>query len=125
MQARIVAVRELPRGTPMGYGAEYVTRRPTRVADIPIGYADGFTVTPASANAGWRGIKALLRDLTQRGSGVSINIRGQRAPVLGRVAMQICTVDVTDIPGVRPGDIADVPARRITASARLPRVYED
>ena len=39
--------------------------------------------------------------------------------------MQICTVDVTDIPGVAVGDIATVPARRITASARLPRIYED
>ena len=50
---------------------------------------------------------------------------GRRAPVVGRVAMQTCTVDVTDIPDVAVGDVATVPARRITASARLPRVYED
>ncbi len=125
MQARIVAVRDVPPGTPVGYGGEHVTRRPTKLAVVPVGYADGFTVTPASANAGWRGLKTLLRGLIGRGQGVFVSVRGQRAPVLGRVAMQICTVDVTDIPGVQPGDIADVPARRITASARLPRVFED
>ena len=49
----------------------------------------------------------------------------KRAPVVGRVAMQICTVDVTDIPGVSVGDVVTLPARRITASARLIRLYED
>ena len=125
MQARVVAVREVPAGTPIGYGGEYVTKRRTRLAVLPVGYADGFTVAPASANQGMRGLKTLLRDLTGRGPGLSVKIRGAQAPVLGRVAMQICTVDVTDIPGICPGDVADVPARRITASARLPRVYED
>ena len=45
--------------------------------------------------------------------------------MVGRVAMQTSLVDVTDLPGVAVGDIATVPARRITASARLPRIYED
>ena len=125
LQARVVAVRDVPAGTAVGYGGEYVTRRPTRLAVLPIGYADGFTVAPASATAGWRGVKTLLRDLAGRGPGLHVTVRGRRAPVLGRVAMQICMVDVTDIPGVDVGDIATIPARRITASARLPRVYED
>jgi alanine racemase len=125
MQARVVAVREVPKGTPIGYGGEYVTRRPTRLAVLPVGYADGFTVAPASANSGLRGVKTLLRDLMGHGAGLSVRIRGANAPVLGRVAMQICSADVTDIPGVQPGDVVDIPARRITASARLPRVYED
>ena len=125
LQARVVAVRDVPAGTAIGYGGEYVTKRPTRLAVLPLGYADGFTVAPASATSGWRGVRTLLRDLAGRGPGVSVSLRGRRAPVLGRVAMQICTVDVTEIPGVAVGDIATVPARRITASARLPRVYED
>lgn len=123
MQARIVAVRDVPRGTSIGYGGEHVTRRPTKLAVLPVGYADGFTTAPASASAGWRGVKTLLRGLM--GGGAFVTIGGQRTPVLGRVAMQISTVDVTDIPGVQPGDVADVPARRILASARLPRVFED
>ena len=107
-------------GTDVGYGGEYVTRRPTKLAVLPVGYADGFTVAPASVNSGWRGLKNLLRPAP-----VTVAIRGKRAPVVGRVAMQICTVDVTGIADVSVGDVVTVPARRITASARLPRVYEE
>jgi len=120
LQARVVSVRDVPAGSAIGYGGEYVTRRPSKLAVLPIGYAEGFTVAPASASAGWRGLKALLRPVQQ-----SVTVRGRSAPILGRVAMQICTVDVTDIPNVAPGDIVTVPARRITASARLPHLYEE
>lgn len=120
MQARIVAIREVPAGTAVGYGGEYVTRRPTRLAVLPVGYADGFTVAPASVNSGWRGLRTLLRPAP-----VTVMVGGKRAPVVGRVAMQICTVDVTDVPDVSVGEVVTVPARRITASARLPRLYED
>ncbi len=120
LQARVVSVRDVPTGTAVGYGGEFVTRRPTKLAVLPLGYADGFTVAPASAGRGWRGLKALLRPTP-----VTVTIRGQRVPVVGRVAMQICTVDVTDVPGVAVGDVVTAPARRITASARLPRVYQE
>jgi alanine racemase len=120
MQARVVAVRDVPARSPIGYGGEFVTKRPTRLAILSIGYADGFTVAPASTASGWRGLKALLHPTS-----LSVTLRGARAPVIGRVSMQVCTLDVTDVPGVAPGDVATVPARRITASARLPRVYED
>jgi len=120
MQARIVTVRDVPVGSPVGYGGEWTARRPSRLAVLPVGYADGFTVSPGSTVAGWRGLKALLRPTKP-----SVTVRGVRAPVVGRVAMQICTVDVTDIPGVSVGDVVTVPARRITASARLPRVFEE
>lgn len=120
MLARVVAVRDVPAGSAIGYGGEFVTRRPTKLAVLPVGYADGFTVAPASVGAGLRGLKNLLRPAP-----VTVTVRGKRAPVLGRVAMQICTVDVTDVPGVSVGDVVTVPARRITASARLPRLYED
>ena len=120
MQARVVAIRLLPSGSAVGYGGECVTRRPTTLAVLPIGYADGFTVAPLSASSGWRGLKNWLRP-----SPVTVTVQGKRASVLGRVSMQICSVDVTDIPGVAVGDIVTVPARRITASARLQRVYEE
>ncbi|MDQ2799622.1 MAG: alanine racemase [Armatimonadota bacterium] len=120
MQARIIAVREVPAGSAIGYGGEYATRRQSKLAVLPIGYADGFTVAPASVGSGWHGIKNLLRP-----SPITVTVRGKRAPVLGRVAMQICTVDVTNIPGVTVGDIVTILARRITASARLPRFYEE
>ncbi len=125
LEARIAAVREVPAGTAVGYGGEFVTRRPTRLAILPIGYADGFTLQPASATGGKRGLQTLLRDFGRGGPRLFVTVRGQRVPVIGRVAMQMCALDVTDLPGVAVGDVAVVPARRITASARLPRVYED
>jgi len=123
LQARIVAVRDVPAGASVGYGGEWTARRASRLAVLPIGYADGFGISPASAGQGWRGVKTLLRGL--RGGGLTVSVRGRRAPVVGRVAMQICTADVSDIPGVSAGDIVTLPARRITTSARLPRVYQD
>lgn len=123
LQARIVAVRDLPRGASLGYGGEFVTQRASRIAVLPIGYADGFAVAPLSAQSGWRGLKSLLRGLG--GSGMTVTVRGRRVPVVGRIAMQICTVDVSDVPGVQVGDVVSLPARRITASARLLRLYTD
>ena len=120
MQARIVAVRDVPAGSAIGYGGEYVTRRASKLAVLPVGYADGFTVAPASVSSGWRGLKNLLRPAQ-----ITVTIRGRRAPVVGRVAMQICTVDVSDVPDVAVGDVVTVPARRLTAGARLVRLYED
>lgn len=120
MQARIVSVRDVPAGSAIGYGGEFRTRRASKLAVLPVGYADGFTTAPASGTRGWRGLKSLLRPAP-----VTVTVRGKRAPVVGRVAMQTCVVDVTDIPGVAAGDAAVVPVRRLMASARLPRVFAD
>ena len=120
MSARVVSVRQVPAGSAIGYGGDFVTRRPSTLAVLPIGYADGFSVAPASASRGWRGLKALLRPQV-----LTVTIQGKKAPVVGRIAMQICTVDVTDIPNIRVGDVATIPARRIMASSRLPRIYEE
>jgi alanine racemase len=123
--ARIVSIRKLPRGAAVGYGGEMVTKRPTRAAVLPIGYADGFTLSPASAMQGKRAWKSWLKSWARRDPGPFVQLQGRKASVMGRVSMQMTTVDVTDIPNVSVGDVAVVPARRITASAALPRVYED
>lgn len=120
MQARIVAVREVPAGSAVGYGGEWTTRRLSRLAVLPVGYADGFTAAPMSASRGWRGLKAWLRPPP-----VTVTVCGTRVPVVGRVAMQTCVLDVTDVPGVAAGDVVSVPARRLMASARLPRVFAE
>ena len=120
MSARVVSVRQVPAGSPLGYGGEFVTRRPTTLAVLPIGYADGFSVAPTSASRGWRGVKALLRPQV-----LTVTLQEKKAPVVGRISMQICTVDVTEIPNVQVGDVVTIPVRRIMASSRLPRIYEE
>lgn len=120
MSARIVLVRDLPAGSAVGYGGEFVTRRASKIAVLPVGYADGFTTAPQSASKGLRGLRQLFRPAP-----VTVTVSGSRASVVGRVAMQTCLIDVTDIPGVKAGDFVSIPARRLMASARLPRVFTE
>ncbi len=78
--SRVVHVKTLPAGREISYGGTYVTTRPTVVATIPVGYADGYR-----------------RSLSGK---FHVLIRGRRAPILGRICMDQMMVDVTDIPGV-------------------------
>lgn len=80
----VVFVKWLEAGQPVSYGGTYVTDRRTRIATIPLGYGDGYP-----------------RSLSNKGY---VLIRGQKAPVIGRVCMDQFMVDVTDIPGVCEGD---------------------
>jgi alanine racemase len=82
--SRVSYVKALPPGREISYGGTFVTTRPTVVATVPIGYADGYR-----------------RSLSGR---FYVLIHGQRAPILGRVCMDQMMVDVTDIPGVQAGD---------------------
>ncbi len=86
LKARVSAVRDLPAGHTVSYGATCRLARPTRAATVLIGYGDGYP-----------------RRLSNCGG---VLIRGCRAPILGRVCMDQTIVDVTDIPGVSAGDIA-------------------
>ncbi len=85
-KTRILTVRPVPAGTPIGYNGTFVTRRDSQIAVLPVGYADGYS-----------------RGLSNRGS---VRIGGRLAPVVGRVSMDLTTVDVSDIPTVSPGDEA-------------------
>ncbi|MDR2525723.1 MAG: alanine racemase [Oscillospiraceae bacterium] len=79
-KTHVVHLKDVPSGTGVSYGHTFVTHRETRVATLPVGYADGYP-----------------RALSNKGH---VLIRGQFAPILGRVCMDQCMVDVTDIPGV-------------------------
>jgi alanine racemase len=83
-KCQVAQVKELPVGSFVGYGRAFRAARPTRIAVIPVGYADGFRRGPSN----WG----------------TVLVRGQRAPLVGRVCMDQTMIDVTDIPGVRAGD---------------------
>ena len=82
--SRITHLKTLPAGREISYGGTFVTTRETRVATVPVGYADGYR-----------------RSLSGK---FYVLIKGQRAPILGRVCMDQMMVDVTDIPGVTSSD---------------------
>ncbi len=86
LKTRVAQVKTLHAGSFVGYGNTYVTERETRMAVLPVGYANG-----------------LSRLLTNRGE---VLVRGRRAPIIGRVSMSLTTVDVTDVRGVIEGDDA-------------------
>jgi len=82
--SHVAFVKTVPAGTPVSYGGTFVTDKPTRIATIPVGYADGYP-----------------RLLSNKGY---VLIKGQAAPILGRVCMDMFMVDVSDIPDVVIGD---------------------
>ncbi|MGO9064313.1 MAG: alanine racemase [Myxococcaceae bacterium] len=80
----VVHLKTVPPGTAVSYGGTWTSRRSTQIATLPVGYADGYP-----------------RRLFNRGQ---VLVRGQRAPVVGRVCMDLCMVDVTDVAGAVLGD---------------------
>ena len=92
LKARVASVRQLEPHEGAGYGLAFTARRPTRLAALCIGYADGLPRSLSCENG-------------------AVLIRGERAPIVGRVCMDQTLVDVTDIPGVQGGDVAVVIGR--------------
>jgi alanine racemase len=127
LHSRIIMLKTVPSGTSLGYGRSHTTTRASRIATIPIGYADG--LRRAHSNNG------------------RVLVRGLFAPIVGRVSMDLMIIDATDIPDVAVGDevilIGELNGLRITAedlaeeigtisyeivtgiSSRVPRVYEE
>lgn len=121
-KAQVGFLKEVPAQSPISYGRTYYTTKPSRIATIPVGYADGWS--------------RLLAGKAQ------VLIRGQRAPMVGRVCMDQCMMDVSHIPGVRTGDEAllfggaELPVEEVAAhlgtinyevvcmiGKRVPRIY--
>jgi alanine racemase len=83
LTTKVAQVRKLKPGESTSYNRTYVVRRPSRIAVLPLGYADGYS-----------------RLLSNKGA---VLINGKRVPVVGRVCMDMTMVDATDVPGVAPG----------------------
>ena len=89
--SRVTHVKTLPAGREISYGGIFVTQRPTVVATVPVGYADGYR-----------------RSLSGK---FYVLIHGKRAPILGRICMDQMMVDVTDIPDVKLDDTVTLVGR--------------
>lgn len=109
-RAPVLAVRTLAAGDTVGYNATFVAPGPMRVALLPVGYADGLRRELSSSN-----LPGGERD------GGWAMLHGQRAPILGRVSMNLTVIDVSSIPGVAAGDEATLLGDGVTAEdhARL------
>jgi alanine racemase len=83
-KTRILQLKQVPAGSSISYGQTFITQRESLIATLPIGYADGYP-----------------RLLSNRGE---VLVSGKRAPVAGRVCMDLTMIDVTDIEKIQPGD---------------------
>jgi alanine racemase len=83
LAARVIAVREIPEGATVGYSATWTASRPSRIATVAVGYADGWHRAHSNSGAAY--------------------FDGHPVPLVGRVSMDLTTFDVTDQPAVQPG----------------------
>lgn len=83
-KTRVALIKDFPEGCGIGYGRTFITRRPTRIATIPVGYGDGL---------GWL--------LSNQGEAL---VGGQKVPIVGRISMDMCTLDITAVEKCRVGD---------------------
>jgi alanine racemase len=91
LRSRLARVLEVERGATVGYGRTWAAARPSRIGLVMCGYADGYR-----------------RGYSNR---AHVLVRGRRAPVVGRVAMDMCMVDVTAVPGAGAGDVVTLLGR--------------
>ena len=121
LKTRVATIKDFAAGEPISYGRTYFTQRPSRIAVLPIGYADGL----------FRALSGKLRVLTPYGE----------AQQVGRICMDMCMIDVTDLPQVKSGDEVEIFGEHIlcaddaalcdtipyelmcAVSKRVPRVY--
>jgi alanine racemase len=94
--SELVVVREVEAGRSIGYGCTFRTARPSRIGVVPIGYAEG-----------------VPRALSNRGA---MLVNGRRAPIVGRVCMNMTFLDVTDVPQAQPGSRVTLVGRDGTTS---------
>lgn len=128
LKARVVALERLPKGHGVGYERAYITKRPTTVAIVPVGYSHGVGVEPVLRTKRLKDAlksvaKTMLRYVDHPRMRVYVTGRGKKMPILGKVAMQLLMADATDVPDLAVGDVVTVPARRTTINGTLPKVY--
>ena len=96
LESKVICVRELPAGEPVGYGGAFVTDRNMRIGVVAMGYADGYP--------------------RQAPTGTPVMIDGQRSQLLGRVSMDMLCVDLTNVPGAGLGSRVELWGKNVLAS---------
>ena len=94
LAARIIAVREVAAGDAVGYGSRWRAEKPTRVAVVACGYADGYPRSMPDGTPVW--------------------VEGKTAPIVGAVSMDMLTIDVTDVPEAHVGSVVELWGRHVS-----------
>ncbi|MDD4048144.1 MAG: alanine racemase [Clostridia bacterium] len=127
-KAKIVYVRDLPRGQSVGYGRAFRTHKNISVAVLPIGVIDGFQVEPVSKPVnGWELFKNIAKLILNYFGYLRVVpfaiFKEGKGKVIGKVGMQYTMVDVSRVNNLKVGDVAQISARRTTMRLDIPKVY--
>ena len=127
-KAKIIYLRRMPKGTGVGYGHEYVTKRDTYIGIIPLGFTDGFGVMPLTRAKSLTDMAKMLLKTVLGYFGWSENQLKVHAgnysyPVVGRIGMQLTMIDLGDKPHINVGDEVSIFLRRTMADNQLERRY--
>ncbi|MCH2100979.1 MAG: alanine racemase [Planctomycetes bacterium] len=90
LHAQIVFLKDIPAGQAVGYDGQWIASRPTRLATLPIGYADGVPYRLGTSGQ------------------ASVLVHGRHCPIVGAISMDYCTIDVGHVPGIKVGDTATI-----------------
>ena len=125
LESRVIELRTVPKGHTVGYGAGYVTPGATRIAVVPVGYTDGFSVEKKRDLYRLRDVVRYNIGEIKNGLGrgaIYITVNGQRARVLGHVGLCHVSVDVTGL-DVKNGDTAILDVNPLYLSPLVPKEY--
>ncbi|MFA5358526.1 MAG: alanine racemase [Patescibacteria group bacterium] len=101
-KTKVIAIKSLPGGTCVGYGCTFKSRKKTKIAVLPVGYYEGYD-----------------RHLSNKGE---VLINGRRCPVRGRICMNLCIIDITNVKNVKVGDEATLIGDKITADSLAEKI---
>jgi len=123
LKCSVGEIRNLPKGSVVGYANTYVTKRDTVAAVIPVGYKDGYGVKKSDDVFRFKDIlRYMLADFKMWKKKIHVEINGKKYPVIGRISMHNIVVDVTDS-SVQVGDIATLECNPILIKSEIERLY--
>jgi len=129
-KSRIIHIKRYKKGVRIGYNGEYKTKRDSVIGIVPVGYYEGLGL---EFDHNYINLSSLLK-LTVKNFLKLIRhsrfkkyakVRGKKAEIIGKISMQNCFIDLTDIDGVEVGDEVELPVKRIAIKTFIPRVYFD
>ena len=123
LKCSVGEIRNLPKGSVVGYANTYVTKRDTVAAVIPVGYKDGYGVQKANDIFRFKDVlRYMFADFKMWKKKIYVEINGNKYPVIGRISMHNIVVDVTDLP-VQVGDLATLECNPILIKSEIERLY--
>ena len=128
LKTKITAIEELPEKHGVGYERTFVTKRPSRIAIVPIGYSLGLGVEPIARPKKMKDLikvlgKGILRFFNHPATRIYGSWEGKAIPVVGKIGMQLTMLDVTDQPALKVGDTITLPARRTNMSGLIEKRF--